>query len=167
MIYLFIVSTLSELKKLRINLRIITEAGSCTIMYIMNSIFKANDIRGIYPEELNEDIVSGIGSSLGDYFGKKSVLIAGHDARLSSPKLYKALMGILKSKKLKVIDAGLMTTPMLYFLVSKYKAKGGIMVTASHNPKQYNGLKIVKAGARPVSGIEIGELMVKNKKAEI
>lgn len=134
----------------------------------MNSIFKANDIRGIYPKELNEMIVSGIGSALGDYFGEKSVLIVGRDARLSSPSLYRALLGSLKvkSQKLKVIDAGLMTTPMLYFLVSKYKADGGIMITASHNPKQYNGLKVVRAGARPVSGTEIGKLMAGRRKAD-
>lgn len=135
----------------------------------MNSIFKANDIRGIYPGELNEAIVSDIGSVLAGYFGKKSALVIGRDARLSSPSLYRALLGSLKvpgragkSQKLKVIDAGLMTTPMLYFLVSKYKADGGIMVTASHNPKQFNGLKVVRAGARPVSGIEIGKLVISN-----
>lgn len=133
-------------------------------MYIMNSIFKANDIRGIYPKELNERVVSGIGSALTGYFGRRSVLVIGRDARLSSPSLYRALLRSLKGKstKVKVIEAGIMTTPMLYFLVSKYKADGGIMVTASHNPKQFNGLKIVKTGARPVSGIEIGKLMSKN-----
>lgn len=131
----------------------------------MNLIFKANDIRGIYPKELNEAVVRGIASALNGYFGRKSTLIIGRDARLSSPSLYRALMKGLKSgnHKMKVIDAGLMTTPMLYFLVSEYKADGGIMVTASHNPKQFNGLKIVKAGARPVSGTEIGKLMKKNK----
>ena len=132
----------------------------------MSSIFKANDIRGIYPKELNEMIIGQIGSALADYFGKKSLLIIGRDARLSSPSLYRELLGSLKGKgqKVKVIDAGLMTTPMLYFLVSKYKADGGIMVTASHNPKQFNGLKVVKAGARPVSGTEIGKLMAKRLK---
>lgn len=127
----------------------------------MESIFKANDIRGIYPEELNEVIVSGIGSSLAGHFGRKATLIIGRDARLSSPSLYRALLSGLKAagNKAKVIDAGLMTTPMLYFLVSKYKADGGIMVTASHNPKQFNGLKVVRVGARPVSGTEIYELI--------
>lgn len=129
----------------------------------VNSIFKANDIRGIYPKELNEGVVGEIGSALAGYFGKKSAVVIGRDARLSSPSLYRALFSSLKVKNhgLKVIDAGLMTTPMLYFLVSKYKADGGIMVTASHNPKQFNGLKIVKKGARPVSGIEVGKLMEK------
>ena len=132
----------------------------------MDSIFKANDIRGIYPKELNEMIIGQIGSVLADYFGKKSLLIIGRDARLSSSSLYRELLGSLKvkNKKMKVIDAGLMTTPMLYFLVSKYKADGGIMVTASHNPKQFNGLKVVKSGARPVSGTEIGKLMAKRLK---
>jgi phosphomannomutase len=142
----------------------------------VNSIFKANDIRGIYPEELNEGIVGKIGSALCGYFGKNATLVVGHDARLSSPSLYRALIkGIMnnesgirgKKKNAKIhnsryiIQAGLMTTPMLYFLVSEYKTSGGIMITASHNPKQYNGLKVVKAGAKPVSGSEIGKIMAK------
>lgn len=134
----------------------------------VNSIFKANDIRGIYPEELNETIVAEIAAALGGYFGKKATLVVGHDARLSSPKLYQALINGVRSrnKNIRCIKAGIMTTPMLYFLVSEYEADGGIMITASHNPKQYNGLKVVKAGARPVSGTEIGKLMAKSLKTK-
>lgn len=130
----------------------------------MNSIFKANDVRGVYPSEINEKEVRKIGLALSGYFGKGAKLVIGHDARLSSPSLYRALKDSLKSKKLnglKVIEAGLMTTPMLYFLVAHSKADGGIMVTASHNPKEYNGLKVVKKGARPVGGKEIEKIVTK------
>ncbi len=143
-----IVSILRELKKLYYNKKV-------------SSIFKANDIRGIYPEELNEATVEKICTALAGYFGARAKLVIGRDARLSSPSLYRALKSGLKveSLKLKVIDAGLMTTPMLYFLVNKLNTDGGIMVTASHNPKQYNGLKIVQRRARPVGGKEIGKLV--------
>lgn len=129
----------------------------------MSSIYKANDIRGKYPEEINEDIVKNISFALGGYFSKNAKLVVGRDARLSSPALYRAVLGRLKVKglRLKVVEAGLMTTPMLYFLVNELKADGGIMVTASHNPKEYNGLKVVKKGARPMGGLEILGIMNK------
>lgn len=158
----------------------------------MKPIFKANDVRGIYPLELNEKEVRKIGLALGNYFklkasarigsasgGKnlnlKPVLIIGHDARLSSPSLYRELIAGIKNKELgirnkraRIIhnskfiihEAGLMTTPMLYFLVADNKADGGIMVTASHNPKEYNGLKVVKKGAQPMGGEEIEKMVI-------
>ncbi len=127
----------------------------------MNPIYKANDVRGIYPSELNESVISGIGRAMADHFGDGAKVVLGHDARLSSPSLYMALKtGILESKKnIDLMEAGLMTTPMLYFLVAENKADGGIMVTASHNPKEYNGLKIVGKEARPISGKEVGGLV--------
>lgn len=154
----------------------------------MNSIFKANDVRGKYPEEINEDAVFQIAKALGKYFGKNAKLVAGCDARLSSPALYEAMLkglgigvaariGIVKRKTKTfndtggdnqsvlpkiIIKAGSMTTPMLYFLVNKLKADGGIMVTASHNPKEYNGLKIVGKKAVPISGKEVQRLVIRN-----
>ena len=141
----------------------------------MNSIFKAYDVRGIYPEELDAPLAERIARAVRDHFGNGATIIIGHDTRLSSPVLYEAVLRGLKIKgpsqsrgadkgqlqKLKVIEAGMMTTPMLYFLVNDLKADCGIMVTASHNPKRYNGLKIVGKGARPVSGVQIGKLMKK------
>jgi len=147
-------------------------------MNLNPSIFKAYDIRGKYPLEINEEIVREIISSFisklktprsrtsslrGRQNSKLKVIIA-HDARLSSPSLYKALNKNLKIDnsclpvgmgKLKIVPAGMTTTPMLYFLVNKLKADFGIMITASHNPKEYNGLKIVGKNAIPISGNEI------------
>ncbi|MDO8430286.1 MAG: hypothetical protein Q7S73_02890 [bacterium] len=125
---------------------------------IKKSIFKAYDIRGKYPKELNEEAVFEIASALGRHFGPKSRLLVGRDGRLSSPSLFKSVLKGL-GKDLEIIDGELMTTPMLYFLVNELKADGGIMVTASHNPKEYNGLKVVGKNARPVSGSEILKLM--------
>lgn len=130
-------------------------------MGINPKIFKAYDIRGKYPEELNEDAVFEIAEAVGKYFGRGAKIVVGHDARLSSPSLYKSALRALKDKKLriKVIPAGLMTTPTLYFLVNELRASGGVMVTASHNPKEFNGLKVVKKGARPVSGLEVAQIV--------
>ena len=124
---------------------------------INRSIFKAYDVRGKYPAEINEsafaDIVRGIKRKL------RGKVVIGHDARLSSKSLYKAVINELKNAAraggVKIIKGGLMTTPMLYFLVNALRADAGLMITASHNPKEYNGLKIVGRQARPVSGKEI------------
>lgn len=122
-----------------------------------SSIFKAYDIRGKYPEEINEKIVSEIAANLANFFGPKTKIIIARDNRLSSPRLYRAAINGIKYKvaSSKVIEIGLATTPMFYFLVNKLKADLGIMVTASHNPKEYNGLKIVGKNAVPISGNEL------------
>ena len=144
-------------------------------------IFKAYDVRGKHPSELNEETVFRIAEAIGKYFflkakssrqergssktaKLKAIIVIGRDARLSSPSLYKAVLNGLKAKslKLKAIPVGIVTTPMFYFLVNKLKADGGIMVTASHNPKEYNGLKIVGKKAAPMSGKEI--LKIINRK---
>jgi phosphomannomutase len=120
------------------------------------SIFKAYDIRGQYPQEINEKTVAEIAPVFIKFF-KKGKIIVGRDVRLSSPKLYKTLIAKLQDYKIKAISIGLTTTPMFYFLVSKLKAAGGIMVTASHNPKEYNGLKVVGKKAKMISGYEISK----------
>ncbi|OGY62433.1 MAG: hypothetical protein A2745_03095 [Candidatus Harrisonbacteria bacterium RIFCSPHIGHO2_01_FULL_44_13] len=148
------------------------------------SIFKAYDIRGRYPEEIDEAAVTEIVKALAQHWqiaptksrvldkvGTKrksqSVIVVGHDARLSSPSLYKLVLkelrhsNVLKNMRMKVIEAGMITTPMLYFLVNKLKTDGGIMITASHNPKEYNGLKVVGPKAVPLSGREIKNLVIK------
>jgi phosphomannomutase len=140
-----------------------------------NSIFKAYDIRGVYPKEINESVVFEITKALGKYFGKDAKLIIGYDARLSSPALYRAVIdgimnnesgikdkgenSIIHNSKFIIRAVGMITTPMLYFLVNQLKADGGIMVTASHNPKEYNGLKVVGKNAVPMSGKEIEKLV--------
>ncbi|MBI2591398.1 MAG: hypothetical protein HYW34_01845 [Candidatus Brennerbacteria bacterium] len=133
-------------------------------------IFKAYDIRGRYSEEINEKTVGFIAAGIVKIFQHGKVLIA-RDARLSSPRLYKAVLKSLetsaeggsasggKNYKLKTIPGGVMTTPMFYFLVNHFKAAGGIMITASHNPKEYNGLKIVGRNAVPISGVQILKLL--------
>ena len=131
----------------------------------MNSkIFKANDIRGKYPDELNERDVFEIAKAVRKHFGPRAKIVVGRDTRLSSPSLYKAVLEGVKCQMLNVkcFEVGMITTPMLYFLVNKLKADGGIMVTASHNPKEYNGLKIVGKKAAPMSGKEIEKLAIKN-----
>lgn len=123
------------------------------------SIFKAYDIRGKYPEELNGKAVSEIMPALAKHF-KNGKIIVGHDARLSSPPLYKTVLNSLEigNSKLEILPVGLITTPMLYFLFRKLKARGAIMVTASHNPKEYNGLKVVGPKGDIMNGKEIYEL---------
>ncbi|MEK7568314.1 MAG: hypothetical protein AAB498_01640 [Patescibacteria group bacterium] len=122
-------------------------------------IFRAYDIRGRYPEKLNEKIVEEIAPALIKLFAKKKIVL-GRDVRLSSPKLYRTLVKRLSGKNnIKIIKGGIMTTPMLYFLTVFLKAGGGVMVTASHNPKDYNGLKIVGSVATPISGAEIFKLL--------
>ncbi len=136
------------------------------------SIFKAYDVRGKYPREINEKIVSEIISALILKFkiqNLKFKIVVGHDARLSSPNLYRAAINGIMNNKLRIRNkktiihnskfiiqkAGLITTPMLYFLVNHFDADLGIMITASHNPKEYNGLKIVGKNAIPISGHEL------------
>lgn len=131
-------------------------------------IFKAYDIRGKYPIEINEKIVSEIiqkflkAKRLSAGQTKFKVVVA-RDARLSSPKLYRAVIkqSEISNQQSAIIKAGITTTPMLYFLVNKLKADFGIMITASHNPKEYNGLKIVGQNAVPISGIEMRKIVIK------
>lgn len=126
------------------------------------NIFRANDIRGEYPNEINEKIVSEIVQKFCQHFllSQKPVIVIARDTRLSSPSFYRAAINSVKyqTPSARIVEVGLSTTPMFYFLVRKLKASGGIMITASHNPKNYNGLKIVDANAMPISGLEIRKL---------
>ncbi len=131
---------------------------------MISGIFKAYDVRGVFPEEINEDAVARIGAALGKHFrgkgGRKKTVVVGRDARLSSPALYAALIKALQTiEGLTLLKSGLITTPMLYFLVNDEHAEGGVMVTASHNPKAFNGLKVVGRGAVPIPGTEIKTLL--------
>lgn len=128
-------------------------------MQLDQTIFRAYDIRGKYPSQINAETVQSVIPAIVRAIGGKKgprMLILGHDARLSSPELYRACIESLgKEKGITVIQAGLITTPMLYFLVNKHKAAGGITVTASHNPKEYNGLKMVREQAIPINGKDV------------
>lgn len=126
-------------------------------MELNRKIFKANDIRGVYPREIDERAVFSIAKGLSKYFKNKVAM--GYDARNSSPSLYGELKrGLKQNKKLKIVDAGLITTPTMYFLVNSMKLDGGVMVTASHAPKEFNGMKIVKEGARMLNGDELWKI---------
>lgn len=125
-------------------------------MKINPDIFKAYDIRGIYKDEVNEDLAFLLGQAFVEFVCKKRrkrlKVVVARDNRLSSPSLFKALSrGILRAGA-DIVDIGLSTTPMFYFAVAYYGFDGGIIITSSHNPPQYNGFKIVREEAIPISG---------------
>jgi len=112
--------------------------------------FKAYDIRGRVPDELNEDLARRIGVALSDQLGAGAVVV-GHDVRLTSTALQDALVVGLRGAGREVIDIGLCGTEEVYFQTDHLGAAGGVMVTASHNPMDYNGMKLVREKARPIS----------------
>ncbi len=120
----------------------------------MKEIFKSYDVRGLYPSEISEELVEKIGRATVKFLNAKKIAIAS-DMRVSSPSLFSALKKGIMDEGADVIDLGLLSTPMLYFASSKLDIDGAIMVTASHNPPQYNGLKICKKNAVPI-GITSG-----------
>lgn len=122
-------------------------------MAIDSSIFKAYDIRGLYPDQINGDAVYQIGAALVNYL-KPTTIAVGRDMRLSSDELFEHLVHGITDSGVDVIDIGLVSTDALYFAVGNYDHDGGIMITASHNPKQYNGLKICRKQAEPLSSQE-------------
>jgi len=113
--------------------------------------FKAYDVRGIYPSELDEAGAYAIGRAYVEQFEPK-VIAVGHDARVSSPSMAKAVIQGAADGGAEVKDVGMIGTEMLYFGVGELDLDGGVMVTASHNPKEYTGTKIVRRGALPVGG---------------
>ncbi len=132
----------------------------------LDKIFKAYDIRGVYPDELNEETGYKIGRAVAKFLKAKEIVI-GRDNRPSSDNLFKVLSEGVRDQGVNVIDIGLTTTPMFYFAVAKWGIKGGAMITASHNPPEYNGFKVVQKDAMPVSensGLKkIKKLVEKNK----
>src|SRR5210317_538218 len=113
--------------------------------------FKAYDIRGRIPDQLNEDVAYRIGRAFSQFLKPKTVVV-GQDVRPSSPALTAALMKGLTEGGADLLDVGLCGTEEVYFATSHAKADGGIMVTASHNPADYNGMKLVREESRPISG---------------
>jgi len=112
--------------------------------------FKAYDIRGQIPNQLNPDICYRIGNATAEFLGAKRVVV-GRDMRLSSEEFADAVARGLEEAGVEVLDIGLCGTEMVYFATMHLKADGGIMVTASHNPADYNGLKLVREAAKPIS----------------
>ena len=131
----------------------------------MAEIFRANDIRGLYPSEINKTLAFKVGEALANIFADGVVVIA-HDARRGAKVLTEGLAdglrrGWREQKKIHDIKiVGLATTPMFYFFVNRFKASGGVMVTASHNPPEYNGFKIVREGAVVLSPSIIRDVVV-------
>jgi phosphomannomutase len=124
-------------------------------------VFKAYDVRGIYPDELDEAGAEAIGRAYVEQFEPRRLAV-GRDMRLSSPAMQEAFMRGATSAGADVLDLGLVGTEMVYFAVGSLGLEGGAMVTASHNPKEYTGMKLVRRGALPVGG-ESGLLDVRDR----
>jgi phosphomannomutase len=126
----------------------------------MATIFKAYDIRGTYPDQLDEKLIFQIGRAFADITCEEQkkegcTLVVGRDMRVSSPALAESIIRGITAQGVNVIDIGLCSTPTFYYGVSRLAADGGMQVSASHNPKEYNGVKIVRRKALPV-GYENG-----------
>ncbi|MCY4077908.1 MAG: phosphomannomutase/phosphoglucomutase [Acidobacteria bacterium] len=114
-------------------------------------IFKAYDIRGIHPDQITADLASRIGRAFVAFLGARRIAV-GRDMRLSSPELAAAFIDGARTQGADVVDYGLAGTDMLYYGVARDGLDGGAEITASHNPKQYNGMKLVRRQALPLSG---------------
>ena len=133
-------------------------------MQVTKSIFREYDIRGIYPEEINEDVISQIARAISIKCEQENVskICVGRDGRLSGESLLSSLSSSLSDYGIDVENIGLVTTPLLYFAAKNNKYKSGVMITGSHNPKNYNGVKLV-INDKPVSGNEIYKLIHEHK----
>jgi phosphomannomutase len=124
-------------------------------------VFKAYDVRGLYPSELDEDGAYAIGRAYGEHFEPRRIAV-GHDMRVSSPTMAEAVGRGAAETGVDVVDIGLVGTEMLYYAVGELGLDGGFAVTASHNPKEYTGMKVVRRGALPVGG-DSGLLEVRDR----
>jgi phosphomannomutase len=120
-------------------------------MPVNTSIFKAYDVRGTYPTEIDESVARDIGRAFVAYLGARRIAVS-RDMRVSSPSLASAFIDGATSQGADVTDYGLAGTDMLYYAVASGGFEGGAQITASHNPKQYNGMKLVRQSALPLSG---------------
>ena len=127
---------------------------------IDESIFREYDIRGIVPEQINEFSIKAIASAIARKCSDERVneLALGRDGRLSGEDILKLLSKELQSLGINIVNVGIVTSPLLYFAAKKLTSKSGVMITGSHNPKNYNGFKIV-INDLPVSGIEMLDLI--------
>ena len=121
----------------------------------IEEIFKAYDIRGKVKTELTNELVFKIGRSFADWLPAKGVVAVGRDMRADSEELASSLIDGLRKQGRDVIDVGQITSDMVYFAVGKYELAGGVVITASHNPGQYNGIKFYRDQVIPV-GLESG-----------
>ena len=133
------------------------------------SIFKAYDIRGIYPRQIDGELARRVGRAFIDYLGAKKIAV-GRDARPSSPELAAGFIQGARSQGAEVVDVGTVGTDVLYYAVASADLEGGAIITASHNPKEWNGIKMVRRGALALSGDagikEIKEALVAGRFAD-
>ena len=129
-------------------------------MNITSSIFRENDIRGTYPEQINENTIKLVAYAIARKCKKHEInsIAVGRDGRLSGPSLLESFCDGLLEAGIHVNNIGLVTSPLLYFAAKKEESKSGIMITGSHNPKNHNGIKMV-IDDKPVSGTEIFDLI--------
>lgn len=120
-------------------------------MPLPTSSFKAYDIRGRVPDELNTEVAHAIGRAYAQFLRPERVVV-GHDIRLSSPEMASALIDGLRTAGVDVAEIGVSGTEEIYFATDHFGFDGGIAVTASHNPKDYNGMKLVREASKPISG---------------
>ena len=134
-------------------------------MEITESIFREYDIRGEYPNQINEEVVRKIGNAIAGKCINLNIkeICIGRDGRNSGKSLLEAMIGGLSESGIEVINIDLATSPLLYYAAKKNKYKSGIMITGSHNPKNHNGIKLV-INDKPVSGNEILDLLNKDQK---
>ncbi len=137
---------------------------------IKEHIFRAYDIRGIYGQDLTEEVARLVGLAYGTLLGNKGKLVVGRDVRISGEVLAKAVAEGLSQAGCDVLELGVVTTPMVYFSTIHFKTDGGVQVTASHNPPEWNGFKLVKPGGATLSagaGMEqLKEMILKKKYRE-
>jgi phosphomannomutase len=121
-------------------------------------IFKAYDIRGLVPDQFSPEVARQAGRAFVDYLGARRIAV-GRDCRTSSPEIAAAFVAGARSQGCDVVDVGVVGTDILYFAVGRLDLEGGAIVTASHNPREWNGIKLVRRGALPLSGdAGIGEI---------
>lgn len=135
------------------------------------SIFKAYDIRGIYPNQINAEVAYAIGQGYAKIIAPVGKVVIGHDVRIHSKELKLAMIEGLTDAGINVVDVGLISTEMIYFATGHYNYGGGIQVTASHNPAEWHGAKLVKAQAAPISSetglVEIKEFVISDQKISV
>jgi len=120
-------------------------------MIVDPSIFKAYDVRAIYPTQISGEVARRIGRAFVDYLGARRIAV-GRDVRLSSPEIAGSFIEGARSEGCEVTDIGVVGTDMMYYYVARHALDGGAIITASHNPKEYNGIKMVRQGALALSG---------------
>jgi len=142
-------------------LRVNTEQGRS----INENIFRAYDIRGIYPTQLNEGVAGRIAQAYATLYPQAKKIVVSRDPRLSSPSLFKIISETLVKAGKEVIDLGISPDPLFYFSIFHYKFDGGIMISGSHNPKEYNGITLhIRKAGKEISEDVIGEDLEKIKK---